>query len=208
MSTTLAKTYLANYEALITKKMGLTPMGVTENKNSLKALFTKAKMVQFIDVKSKLKNTEQEKNLCLYLGLINNQLQAILVKESDAKNNLAFEEGKFATASFLSEVPVFKVTGNSTNSNKISETEYKTRLNNWNSKITEWVDAEYKTQTLVKFFIIPTANFNLSGITNLVFGYKSENVEGKSTPMIDLMSVTEDAFADLIKPVPPFKPGW
>lgn len=198
MSTTLAKTYLANYEALLKSK----------DEKILREIFGKFKMVQFNKVN--FEDFENEEYLHLYLGLNDNKLQAILVKETDVKNGLAFENGKFVTSQFLETLTPFSISDKnpSSNPNRIFQAVYDERVSAWNKINQEWVTKHNAAGTLVKYFKISALNFKNSGLTNFVFGYKSEMLEGKTTPMIDLIAVTSEVFADLIKPVPPFKPGY
>lgn len=198
MSTTTAQTYRNNYDAL-----------VKENDTSkITEVFGKAKFVQFSkDVT--IQGIEEEQFLRFYLGFANNALQAIIVKKSDDLKGTALADGKYIMAEFKNTTCAFNVAeGKAQKAHQITKSEYETRTTKWSKEWMDIVTSNLKSRTLVQYFEIPAENFKNGILNNFVFGIKTSVIEEKNVTHIDLISIQDDVYMNVARPVPPFKPGW
>lgn len=82
--------------------------------------------------------------------------------------------------------------------NFISGDEFKKRIELWKLNKNKWVDTHISTNTVVRFFEVPTAGFLNDETNYMVLGINASNSQ------IDLIVGNDTGLYDMVRPVPPF----
>lgn len=145
----------------------------------------------------------------VFLGYNAQQLYAILVLGKGEFNATTAKTMKYFIAPFAS----FKVEAKNTlrlvdfsNPNEISFEAYQKRVEMYLKNCNQFIDEQLDAGTMVQYFEVNIHNFKKNAKNKCVLGLYNET-EKNNKNRIDLVTIN-DAYMDVTRPVPPFKPSF
>ena len=174
---------------------------------SLKNLFKEAIEAPFVPFPVETTRTPEKARI--FLGYKDNKLYAILVRGTGKFDQSTYTKMKYYIASF-SKFDLPKVNSlkeaNLSNPNEISFDAFSKRVELLGKECNQWVDENLKNSTFVEYFEITLNNFKNNANNKCVLGLYKDS-EKNMQNRIDIITVN-DAYMDVTRPVPPFKPTF